>query len=60
MGFYGILRFNDNGYSQFISYDAGRTRYRIIRNPSKWIQIYYMTKKDNKNEIFVRLYPWDR
>jgi len=60
MGFYGILKFNDQGYSQIISYDGGQTTYRIIRNPSKLTQLYYLTKKDNNNEIFVKLYPWDK
>ena len=61
MGFSGILQYKDvNGqkYSEIISYDNGRTRYRIIKNPSRLTQIYYFTF--DKNEIFVKLYPWDK
>ncbi len=59
MTFSGILRFNEKGYSQIIYSHDNSVRYRIIKNPSKWIQIYYLTFVDNTNQINVKLYPWD-
>ncbi len=60
MTFGGILKFNENGYSQIIYTADKSTRYRIIKNPSKLTQIYYFTFVDSSNQINVKLYPWDR
>ncbi len=60
MTFGPILRFDDNGYSQIIYTHDKSKRYRIIKNPSKLIQFYYLTFLDNgSNQITVKLYPWD-
>ncbi len=62
MTFGPILRFNENGYSQIIYAYDNKTRYRIIKNPSKLTQLYYFTflSKSDNNQIQVKLYPWDR
>lgn len=63
MGFTGILRYNDAGYSQIIYTHDEKTRYRIIRNPSLFTQIYYWTfvdKSSIEKEIMAKLYIWDR
>ena len=53
------LMYNESGYSQIIHAYDGVTRYRIIKNPSIWTQIYYLTFVDASKEIHVTLYPWD-
>ena len=53
------LMYNEFGYSQIIHAHDGVTRYRTIKNPSIWTQIYYLTFVDSSNEIHVTLYPWD-
>ena len=64
MGFGGILRYNEAGYSQIIYTHDNKTRYRIIKNPSLATQIYYWTfvdkSTDKENEIMVKLYFWNR
>ncbi len=62
MTFGPILRFNEKGYSQIIYAFDNKTRYRIIKNPSKLIQFYYLTflNKSDNNQIQVKLYPWDK
>ncbi len=62
MTFGPILRFNEKGYSQIIYAYDNKTRYRIIKNPSKLTQLYYLTflTKSEQNQIQVKLYPWDR
>ncbi len=62
MTFGPILRFNEKGYSQIIYTYDNKTRYRIIKNPSKLTQLYYFTflSKSDNNQIQVKLYPWDR
>ena len=54
------LKFNDKGYSQIMYSMDLKKRYRIIKNPSKWTQIYYLSFVDNSNIINIKLYPWDR
>ncbi len=60
MTFGQILRYNEKGYSQIIYTHDEKNRYRIIKNPSLFTQIYYFTFCDNSGEINVKLYPWDR
>jgi hypothetical protein len=62
MTFGPILRFNNKGYSQIIYTYDNKTRYRIIKNPSKLTQLYYLTflSKSDNNQIQVKLYPRDK
>jgi hypothetical protein len=60
MTFIPILTFDKRGYSEIMYSHDMKKRYRIIKNPSKWIQFYYFTFVDTSNQISVKLYPWDR
>ena len=55
------LKFNDKGYSEIIYSIDKKKRYRIIKNPSFWTKLYYLTFNNNDyNEcIHVKLYFWD-
>lgn len=59
MTFNPPLKFNEKGYSEIIYTHDKKARYRIIKNPSKLTQIYYLTFTDSSNKITVKLYPWD-
>lgn len=60
MTFSSPLKFNEKGYSQIMYSTDEKKRYRIIKNPSIWTQIYYLTFADHNNTIHVKLYMWDR
>ena len=61
MTFGQILKFNEKGYSQIMYDYKKKNRYRIIRNPSIWTQLYYLTFiNPGEIQITVKLYRWDR